>query len=478
MTVVTKNTYSSFHGEGIDLDALRKQLGLDVITDSLKAQQEKEARLEREAAEKARTELEEKRMEALVAKATGEQKAKLEEALALVKAFSDKNNTKDEEFAAKMATQAEVIETLQSEIKSLLSARDGRGAISEGISQALFATKSGGLEQEIENVVLLAYLMEEKDIFATKYGAAHLKAVNSSSSIEVSSEIYETIFSQRILQDVQKLLVIGDMFTELPMGSKNLTMLVEPESGEASWVDAATYGTPATTGNEVKTQLAEMTFRTFKLAAKSFMTDETEEDAIMTLLPILRRRLVEAHAIAIEKAFMNGDGDSKPLGLLRLAAADGAKVLTTATASIGGDNDVAVTGKELMMLRRKLGRLGVNLSKLVLVVSLDAYYDLLTDEEFQDVSQVSATEAIKLSGQVGRMYGMPVVVSEYFPARAASAEYAFIAYRDNFVVPRQRTLTVEKERQAERQRDAYYVTQRLNLQRYFNNGIVSAAYAA
>lgn len=477
MTVAIKNTYSSFHGEGIDLDALRKQLGLDVITDSLKAQQEKEAKAEREAAEKAREALEAKRMEDLIAKATGDQKAKLEEALELVKAFSDKSTLKDEEFATKMASQAEVIETLQGEIKSLLSARDGRGALSTDISKALFASKSGGLEQEIENVVLLAYLMEKKDIFSTKYGAEHLKAVNNSSSIEVSSEIYETIFSQRILQDVQKLLVVGDMFTELPMGAKNLVMLVEPESGEAAWVDAATYGTPATTGNEIKTQLAEMTFRTFKLAAKSFMTDETEEDAIMTLLPILRRRLVEAHAVAIEKAFMNGDGDSKPRGLLRLAEDDGAKVETLATATIGGDTDVAVTGKELMMLRRKLGRLGVNLSKLVLVVSLDAYYDLLTDEEFQDVSQVSATDAIKLSGQVGRMYGMPVVVSEYFPARAAGAEYAFIAYRDNFVVPRQRTLTVEKERQAERQRDAYYVTQRLNLQRYFNNGIVSAAYA-
>jgi HK97 family phage major capsid protein len=474
---VTKNTVSSIHGEGIDIEALKASLGIGDLNKFLQAQKEKEAREALELAEKQRNELETKRMEDLVAKATGEQKVRLEEALTLVKALSDKANVTDADFSAKMKSQAETIEALQGEIKSLLSAREGKSAVSDEITKALFKNK-GGIEQEIENVVLLAYLMEKKDIFSTKYGEAHLKAVNSSSSIQVSSEIYETIFSQRILQDVQKLLVIGNMFDELPMGAKNLSMLVEPEAGEAAWVDAATYGTPATTGNEIKTQLAEMTFKTFKLAAKSFMTDETEEDAIITLLPILRRRLVEAHAIAIEKAFMNGDGDAKPTGLLKLAVADGTKTATAATATIGGDTDVAVTGKELMMLRRKLGRLGVNLSKLVLIVSLDAYYDLLTDEEFQDVSQVSAENAIKLSGQVGRIYGMAVVVSEYFPPRAAGAEYAIIVYRDNFVVPRQRTLTVEKERQAERQRDAYYVTQRLNLQRYFNNGIVTAAYKA
>ena len=45
-------------------------------------------------------------------------------------------------------------------------------------------------------------------------------------------------------------------------------------------------------------------------------------------------------------------------------------------------------------------------------------------------------------------------------------------------MPRQRAVTVERERQAGKQRDAYYVTQRVNLQRYFENGVVSGAYAA
>ncbi len=61
--------------------------------------------------------------------------------------------------------------------------------------------------------------------------------MNNSSSVEVSSESYETIF-QRIIRDLQKELVVGALFEELPMSSKILTMLVEPDAGKATWVAA------------------------------------------------------------------------------------------------------------------------------------------------------------------------------------------------------------------------------------------------
>lgn len=250
-------------------------------------------------------------------------------------------------------------------------------------------------------------------------------------------------------------------------------MLVDPEAGTANWVDNSTFGTDATVGNEIEVTLGEMTFSTFKLAAKIFMTDETEEDAVLPLLPILRRHLIESHAKAIENAFMNGTGSGVPKGLLKFAADDSRAITTPAKA----DGSVKVTALEISKLRRHLGRYGYNVNKLTLIVSLDAYYDLLEDPEWQDVNQVGEA-SVKLQGQVGRIYGMPVVISEYFPAKAVGTEYAVIVYTDNFVVPRQRQLTVEKERQAGKQRDAYYATQRLNLQRMFPNGVVSAKYAA
>ena len=457
----------------IDIAQLQKDLGLDVLAASLKdltGAQKAEAAAKLKAEQEA---LELKRMEDLVAKATGADRKALADALELIKAMDEKSKESAGVFAKTVEAQQEQILGLQGEIKSLLSARDGRSFVAENVSKALYGDQEN-FEEEVEKLVLLSYVMQ-KDVFGTNRGEAHLKAVNASSSIEVSTESYETIFSMRILRDIQKRLVVGTMFEELQMSSKLLTMMVEPEAGEATWVDASTYGTPATVGNEDKTKLSEITFKTYKLAAKAYMTDETEEDAIFTLLPIMRRRLVEAHAVAIEKAFMTGTGAAgSPKGLLQFAKDDSMNKATAAKA----DGSVKVTAKEIHKLRRFMGRHGLDLNKLALVVSMDAYYDLIEDEEFQDVSQVTASTAVKLQGQVGRIYGLPVVVSEYFPAKAAEAEFCVIVYRENFIVPRQRAITVEKERQAERQRDAYYVTQRLNLQRFFENGIVTGTYAA
>lgn len=473
MKLVNK-TISSFAGEGMtdaEISALQKSLGISSLIDASKAVLDREAKALKELERKEREAVEAARMQKMVDEALGDNKTKLETALALIKALSDKNTTSDEKMASTIVEQQEAISTLRDEIKSLLSARDGRSMISDNIQKALYGDQDG-FENEVEKLVLLSYMME-KDVFETQHGMDHLKAVNASSSVEVSSESYETIFSLRIIRDLQKELVVGALFDELPMSSKLLTMMVEPDAGRATWVDSSKFGTEDTVGDEVKGALTEIQFKTFKLAAKSFITDETEEDAIFTLLPLLRKRLIEAHAVSIEEAFMSGTGTGQPKGLLTLATEDGKNQVTEAKA----DGSVKVTAKTISMLRRALGRHGLKLSKLVLIVSMDAYYDLLEDEEWQDVSQV-ANDAVKLQGQVGRIYGLPVVVSEYFPAKAATKPFAVIVFKDNFVMPRQRSVTVERERQAGRQRDAYYVTQRVNLQRYFANGIVAGTYAA
>lgn len=458
----------------LDINALREQLGLDKVAkavDAINAAQEAD-RLAKEKA--AHEEAETARVKSLVDAAMGSEKTKLEEAHTLVKTLETKLAQSNEAFAQTVEKLQSEITAKSTEISQILAARDGRAFVANPVAKAMLGDQAQ-FEKQVEQVVLLGAIMQ-KDMFTTKYGEAHVKAVNGSSSITVSSESYETIFSQNILRDIQKELIIGNLFQEIPMVSKNLTMMVEGDAGAATWVQSSAFGTSATTGAEDTTALTEVTFTTLKLAAKAFMTDETEEDAIVPLLPIVRRRLIEAHAAAIEDAFLNGTGAAGvPKGLVKYATDDSTVAATTAKA----DGTVKVSALMVQQLRRKLGRHGKNPNKLALVVSLDAYYDLLEDPEFQDVSQVSDATAVKLTGQLGRIYGLPVLVSEYFPAKAASAPYAALVYVDNFVIPRQRMVTVERERIASQGKDAYYVTQRLNLQRLIaGKGVSVATYAA
>lgn len=434
---------------------------------------------QREKAAKEKAKKEEARMKELVEKASGEQREKLDKAYELINALSEQLDKQGAEgFAKQLADLQEEVRSKSEEISQLLAAREGKNSIAIAVGKELDLGSREAFEAEAEKAVLLGYVMQ-KGIEETEFGAQLVEKVNQSSSIEVSSDSYETVFSARILRDIQDLLVVGALFPELPMTTANLTMQIEPDSGEATWVGAATYGTTATTGNEITAALTDITFTTHKLAARAYMTDETSEDAITSLLPIIRRHLIESHVKAIEKAFMGTGANTaptgRPTGLLDFAAIDGNARATAATAT----GSVKVQASQIHALRRRLGLKGLRLESLALIVSMDAYYDLLEDQEWQDVNQVGANNSIKLQGQVGRVYGLPVVVSSYFPAKAASAPFCTIVYKNDFIVPRQRAVTVEYERRASEQRDAYYVTQRVNLQRFFaGNNVVSGTYAA
>jgi HK97 family phage major capsid protein len=455
----------------LDVNALKKELGLDGL-DDIKSHIASTKAAEQAAAEE---KLFNERIEKFLGDKIGDELKAFEAANATIKDLEEKIKANAETFAKTVETQQEQIASQAQEIKTLLARRDGRDVVVAPTGATI--KSNSDLEELMEQAAMVKSLMRVDNIEDTEFGSEVAKAVNASSSIEVSTEDYETVFSSRILRDVQKRLVIGDLFTELPMTSKLLTMQIEADrtATGATWVGAADFGAAGTVGGEHTTALTNVTFSTYKLACKAYMTDETKEDAITPLLAIIRRRLVEAHAEAVETAFLVGDGVAKPRGLTVLANDDTNEVVSAAS---GATATSKVTAKELLSMRRKMGRKGTRMSDLALVVSLDVYYDLMEDPEWADVDQVG-NAAMKLQGQVGRIYGLPVLVSEYFPAKAASVACAVLVYKPDYVVPRQRAVTAEYERIQALQTDAYYVTQRLNLQRYFSgDNVVSMLYAA
>lgn len=377
------------------------------------------------------------------------------EAESLVTELKTEMNKNAEGFAELLKAKEEQIVSLKDEIAAIAAARSKPVAIGKSVRGALAGVVDA---QEVDNVVMLG-MVKKTGMFDTDYGKQHIKAVNASSSIQVSSDAYETEFSTNLMRDIQAQLVVAPLFREITMTSANLTIPINPDRGNATWVDSADYGTDNSTGGEITVALTERTLKTFKLAAKTFITEETQEDAILPLLPILRQHLVEAHANEIDNAFLNGNGTGKPKGLITQAAAATKAIASTATHT----GTVKVTAKMILAVRRELGLYGVKLNELALVVSQDAYWDLLEDDEWGDV-QLVGNNAIKLQGEVGNIYGMPVLVSNQFPAKAASTAYAVLVNKTNFVVARQRGATVRSDFDVEKDRRVFVATQRLNLE--------------
>ena len=455
-----------------DAEAYKKEL-LAGVADTLKAEKEAEkAAADKLAADKAA---------AAKVKADAQEAAKeLNKELELkLKAGNEAFTQYVTDNEAKIVAHKDEMKALQDEVKALAASRNNpvAGAVATALAQDVTA-------KDVDEVVMLG-LIKKVPMFETAHGKKHLatKAVNASSSIQVSSDAYETTFRTNLIRDIEAQLRIAPLFQEITMNSANLTVPVDEGRKNANWVDSADYGTDASTGNEITVTLTERTLKTFKIAAKTYLTEETDEDAIIAVLPILRRHLVDAHANEIDRAFLLGTGTGQPKGLITQATAIGANATHTGAAQASGAT--LVTAAEILAARAKLGLYGINQSDLALVISQDAYYDLIQDPAWADVNQVSGA-ATKLSGEVGAIYGMPVIVSGQFAAKAVSTAYGLIVNKKNFVVPRQRGVTLRSEFETTKDRRVFVATQRLNLEPWFETvagngngkGVVMITYAA
>jgi len=99
--------------------------------------------------------------------------------------------------------------------------------------------------------------------------------------------------------------------------------------------------------------------------------------------------------------------------------------------------------------------------ELVYVVSQNRYYDLISDPGFADITDVGSDIATKLTGQVGSIFGTPVIVSDNFPAEADGAAVGLAVNVRNFVIPRLRGVNVEQDYEVMNQRNVIVATQSL-----------------
>jgi HK97 family phage major capsid protein len=303
-----------------------------------------------------------------------------------------------------------------------------------------------------------------------------MEKANAHSSIEVSSDDFEQVVSTNIERDIQNELVLAPLFREIPMTSATQIIPILPDAGYAEFTanqaasgssphgNLQTRGASYNPGSAAGLNLTERSLSTKKLISQTFLGNETEEDAIMPILPLLRESMVRAHARAIENAILVGDDADGAFGtsgasfegLCHLAANDSQ---TTQPSGTFATTD-SVTAADLLGLRKSMGKYGVNPSEVVYIVSQDVYYNLLEDAEFQDVNLVGDM-ATKLNGEIGQVFGSRVLICDEFAAKAHSKFNAVAVYPRNFVMPRLRGVTVESDYEVANQRRVLVASQRI-----------------
>jgi HK97 family phage major capsid protein len=302
-----------------------------------------------------------------------------------------------------------------------------------------------------------------------------MEKVNAHSGVGVSSADFEQIVSTNIERDIQNELVLAPLFREVPMTSANMIIPILPDSGYAEFQSNQTASGSSPHGNLAQrgdtygspfggVDLTERTLSTKKLISQSYLGNETEEDAILPILPLIRESMVRSHARAIENAILAGDdadgafgtGGASFEGLLHLARNDSDYTQPSGTFAASD----SVTAADLLALRKNMGKYGVNPQDVVYIVSQDVYYNLLEDAEFQDANLVGDM-ATKLSGEIGQVFGSRVLLCDEFASKAAAKFNAVAVYTRNYVMPRLRGVTIESDYEVANQRRVLVASQRL-----------------
>jgi HK97 family phage prohead protease len=439
------------------------------VAEALAASQKATAEAaEKAAKEKAATEALEKRISEAAAKviSTSEERISAE----LEKRFGEKEVDLTKALDGLRGELAEKSQELQNVMNSKRVFSDRGDSKSEWKKT---------FSKDMDDAFLLARITGKG--YETKFAKTLMEKVNTHSSVSVSSADFEQEVSTNIERDIQNELILAPMFREIAMNTGSMIIPIMPDTGyaeitgNAGSTDATDpNGTLNARGAAARTGIAltEIELRTVKMIAKSYLGNETEEDAILPILPLLREAMVRQHARGVENMLLLGNlnvtGSAYPSlsgadGLLKYASSQ-SRDLNTGTAG----TQPALTAAGLLTLRKNMGKYGLRANDVAYIVSQRAYFELLEDPEFQDFNLVNQM-ATKMTGEVGQVFGSPVMVCDEFPAAAAGAYYALAVNTRNFVVPRLRGVTVESDYLVEDQHRVLVTSQRLGFKEIIPN---------
>ena len=445
----------------IDLKAYAEEVATKTAAKFAMAQAEKDAKEQAQvnaaAAEAAAVEAEQEKVKAIV-------EVGMEGAERLTKDLEERVSEKHEDLE-------KVVEELRVDLTEKKAEIE---AIRE--SKRIFGREDPNWQKAYESDINDAWTMglATGKGWDTKLGKATMEKINAHSGVGVSSADFEQTVSTNVERDIQLALVLAPLFREIPMSSATQIIPILPDSGYAEFASAQTatgsspHGNLAERGDTYGSayggiDLTERTLSTKKLISQSYLGNETEEDAILPILPLIRESIVRSHARAVENAVLLGNnadgafgtGGASFDGLWTLAEAD--SDVTQSSTAFASDS---VTAAELLALRKNMGKYGINASDIFYCVSSTAYFNLLEDAEFQDVNLVGSA-ATKLNGEIGSVFGTKIIVCDEFPTAAVNMPAAIAVWPRNYVMPRLRGMTIESDYEVANQRRVLVASQRI-----------------
>lgn len=341
-------------------------------------------------------------------------------------------------------------------------------------------------EKEMANAVLLSKMLNKRDVFDTKYGS-RMKAVTS-------VDIFLANFSSNIYTEMEQQLVIAPMFNRLAVDSKTFRVPVADEDvdGDVAMFKSGTFATgigdltnvPASNQNSI----SSVDFTPHKFMATTHLAKDEEEDTVLPLLDFLRAAATRRLARAIDKSILRGTGaltgfTASPTNAIGLKGVGYASVITGITALSNSAALNTATGTfstkadptHIFNARVAMGKYGLQLGNdLVYITSIEGYNNLVQTQDFRTVDKFGPN-ATYLTGSVGAVYGIPIVISEFLDNVGASSAIGAgnvlgsLIYKPGFMLAERRGIEIESEYEPRQQVTAMYMSTRFDFKALTTN---------
>ncbi len=337
-------------------------------------------------------------------------------------------------------------------------------------------------EKEMANAVLVAKLLNKRDVFDTKMGAK-MKAVTS-------VDQFLSNFSQNIYTEMEQQLVVAPMFNRMQVDAKTFRVPVADEDtdGDVAQFASGTFATGIADATRVPTSnqntISSVDFTPHKFMATTHLAKDEEEDTVLPLLDFLRAAATRRLARAIDKAILRGTGaltgftasptNAITAGTGYASVIEGVTNLTGdvgagLTVDTGSANDKA-DPTDIAAARTKLGKYGLQLGNdLVYLTTIEGYNNLVTTSDFQTVDKFGPN-ATYLTGSVGAVYGIPIAITEFLDnVGSSNNDIGVLLYKPGFMIAERRGIEIESEYEPRQQVTAMYMSTRIDFKALTTN---------
>jgi len=375
--------------------------------------------------------------------------------------------------------ETEAVTALKAEVKKY---QDQIASLSA--SKMLFQENTRNAQRftpkEMADALLLAKALNRADPFSTKLGAK-MKAVTT-------VDQFLSNFSTTVYEEMEQQLVVAPMFKRLSVDARNFRIPVSDEdtNGDVAQFQSGTFAQSVSDSTRVPTTrqntISAVELTPHKFMATTHLAKDEQEDTILPLLDFLRQAATRRMARAIDKGLLRGDGaltgfNASPTNAITVGTGYACVfkgIVTLANDIAGLQLDVGSGAKadpaDIALARAKLGKYGLQLgSDLVYLTSVEGYNSLITFSEFRTVDKFGPNATL-LTGAVGAIYGIPVVVTEFLDVAGVSTnQIGLLVYKPGFIVGERRAMEVESEYEPRQQVTALYMSTRFDMKALTTN---------